>query len=345
MNLLVKLFLKLVSVFQVDMKKDYAKVRELQKVITPDVKDRYQIFDHEIKADDGHLIAVRTFLPNTERKPGIILFFHGGGWVIGDIETYTPVCGQMADETGMAVYSVDYRLAPEHPFPRGLEDCYTATKFLLDYADLIEETNLQGDLVLLGDSAGANLAAAVSLLLDKRDGISVDKQVLIYPATYWDHRPDSSPFDSVRSNGEQYGLTAKKVQDYFSMYVPDKILSRTEEAAPLVAEDLTGQPESLVLSAEFDPLRDEGEAFGLRLKKAGVKTQIRRILKAPHGFLSYPDLTGGVAETYHLLRQFLFATDENELRSNPEASRPLSRAEVDYLETTLAKIQKLDGQA
>lgn len=343
MNFLVKLVLKLASIFQVDMKKDYAKVRELQKVITPDVKDRYQIFDHEIKADDGQLIAVRTFLPNSERKPGTILFFHGGGWVIGDIETYTPVCGQMADETGLIVYSVDYRLAPEHPFPQGLEDCYSVAKFLLHYEGLLKEDDRQGDLVLVGDSAGANLAAAVSLLLDKRDGLAVDKQVLIYPATYWDHRPESSPFDSIRANGEQYGLTAKKIQDYFSMYVPDQTLARTEEAAPLMAKDLTRQPESLLISAEFDPLRDEGEAYGVRLRDAGVKSRIRRILKAPHGFLSYPDLTGGVAETYRLMRQFLFADAAEDAEPDQEFSRPLTQAEIEKLEAALVQIRRVSS--
>lgn len=326
MNPLIRFFLKLVSRLKIDMKKDYKKVRNLQQAITPDVSDRYTILDHKIYSlEGGHNIPIRVFLPNTPRKPGALLFFHGGGWVIGDIETYTPTCARMADLTGQIIYSVDYRLAPEHPFPAGLNDCYDACEYLMQHHEKFDKT-MAGEFTLIGDSAGANLAAVVSLRLRDCGKDMVDKQILIYPATYWDHNEESSPFNSVRDNGRDYGLTSKRIQEYMELYVPDLEIRKTPEVAPLMANDLSQQPKTLVISTELDPLRDEGEAYACALGKAGNEVYLRRILGAPHGFFTYPDVTGAIEESYKIINSFLY--DSNR-KTNPMLSRSNNELKVD----------------
>ncbi|NLM19478.1 MAG: alpha/beta hydrolase [Clostridiaceae bacterium] len=306
MNPLMRFFLKLVSRLKIDMKKNYKKVRNLQQALTPDVSYRYTIFDHKIYSfEEKHNIPIRVFLPNTPRKPGALLFFHGGGWVIGDIETYTPTCARMADLTGQIVYSVDYRLAPEHPFPAGLNDCYDACKYLMQHHKKFDSA-MAGEFTLIGDSAGANLAAVVSLRLRDGGKEMVDKQILIYPATYWDHNEESSPFDSVRTNGKDYGLTSKRVQEYMELYVPDPENRKNPEVAPLMANDFSQQPKTLVISTEHDPLRDEGEAYAYALAKANNEVYLRRILGAPHGFFTFPDVTGAIEESYKIINRFLY---------------------------------------
>jgi len=312
--------LKLVSGLKIDMKKNYKKVRNIQQAITPDVSNRYTILDHKIYSDaGGHNIPIRVFLPNASRKPGALLFFHGGGWVIGDIETYTPTCARMADLTGQIVYSVDYRLAPEYPFPAGLNDCYNACEYLLEHYKK-NDALMTGEFTLIGDSAGANLASVVSLRLRDRGKKLPDKQILIYPATYWDHHEDSSPFDSIRINGKDFGLTSEKVQDYMELYVPNPENRKNQEVAPLMARDLSQQPKTLIITTEHDPLRDEGEAYAYALEKAGNEVYLRRILGAPHGFLTYPDVTGAIEETYKIINRFLYGSNHksSELQSKAE---------------------------
>ncbi|NLJ71042.1 MAG: alpha/beta hydrolase [Clostridiaceae bacterium] len=326
MNPLIRFFLKLVSRLKINMKKDYKKVRNIQQVMTPDVSDRYTIFDHKAYSlEGGHNIPIRVFLPNTPRKPGALLFFHGGGWVIGDIESYTPTCARMADLTGQIVFSVDYRLAPEYPFPAGLNDCYDACEYLMEYHKK-NHNEMGGEFTLIGDSAGANLAAVVSLRLRDRGKELVDKQILIYPATYWDHNTESSPFDSIRINGKDYGLTSKRVQEYIELYVPNPEERKSPEVAPLMANDLSQQPKTLVISTEHDPLRDEGEAYAYALAKADNEVYMRRIIGAPHGFLTFPDVTGAIEESYKIINRFLYdLNDEPDQRLGGSNSKPKSK--------------------
>lgn len=316
------------------MRKNYQTVRNIQHVITPDISDDYSIFDHKIMSPEGgHNIPIRVFLPSEEIKPGVLVFFHGGGWVIGDIETYTPTCVHMAETTRQIVYSVDYRLAPEYPFPAGLNDCYYATKHLMYHYEKVAP-QLAGDFTLIGDSAGANLAAAVSLRLRDNGEKLADRQILIYPALYWDHDEDTSIFDSVRTNGKDYGLTSKQIQEYMELYVPDLELRKTQDVAPLMTKDYSDQPDTLILSAEYDPLRDEAETYSFLLEKSGNKTMQRRILKAPHGFLNYPDVTGAIEESYRIINSFLYnqPLEDNE---KPEAEI----TETTELETKTAKLK------
>ncbi|WP_313815640.1 alpha/beta hydrolase fold domain-containing protein, partial [Citricoccus sp.] len=189
MNRLFRSVLGLFAAPRLNVREDYAKVRRFQQHVAALTGPRYRPVYRQTAADVGtHRVPVRVFQPKEKRRDEVLLFFHGGGWVTGDIESYTPACATMADLTGCVVASVDYRLAPEHPFPSGLDDCYRVARMLLEDPQRagIEDAR---NIVLVGDSAGGNLAAAVSLLLRERGHRRAARQILLYPVTHWDHDP------------------------------------------------------------------------------------------------------------------------------------------------------------
>lgn len=297
--------LRLFAAPRLNMREDYEKVRRLQRQLAALPAARYRPLEGQIRsADDSHDIPVRVFRPQEQRRPDVLLFFHGGGWVTGDIESYTPACGAMADLTGCMVASVDYRLAPEHPFPAGLEDCYRAATLLLEDPTRLGATDAD-QIVMVGDSAGGNLAAAVALLLHQHGRRRPRRQILLYPVTHWDHDPVSSPFASVRQHGEDFRLTTTEVQDYFDLYAPSPGQRRDPLVAPLMARDLSGQPSTLVITAELDLLRDEGEAYGAALEEAGNTVQIHRVPDALHGFITLPRFSRSLREAYRVINAFL----------------------------------------
>jgi len=304
---LLRLALRAVSLAgRVDVREDYQRMRRLQRRLAALEPSRYRTptWDTFSDAPDGHRVPVRVFTPEERRREDLLLFFHGGGWVTGDIESYTPACSTMADLTGCRVASVDYRLAPEHPFPAGLEDCYGTARRLLEDPGLagLEDPDR---IVLVGDSAGGNLAAAVSLLLRESGHRVPSRQILLYPVTHWDHDPATSPFESVRRLGDRYRLTSTEVQDYLELYVPDPALRRSRLVAPLMAEDLGGQPDTLVLSAGLDLLCDEGEAYGQALAAAGNRVRIHRLEEALHGVITLPRFARPLREAYAVIDEFL----------------------------------------
>lgn len=293
--------LKIISKPQISLKKHYKKFRKLIGIINPPIEKTYKMLDNKIMVD-GREIPVRVFIPKEKSIHKVLIFFHGGGWVTGNIDSYTNVCSNMANETGYTVVSVDYRLAPEHPYPEGVEDCYYVTKEIfmnLDYVDCE-----QCDIVLIGDSAGGNLAAVVSLMARDRGEFLPGKQILIYPATNYDHS-QASPYKSVVENGKDYFMTSKRIQDYMDLYVPNELDRQSPYVAPILESNLSNQPKTLILTAEFDPLRDEGEAYGLKLRKSGNDVKIYRINDALHGFFSNPLNIEDVAVSYDLIKKFL----------------------------------------
>lgn len=216
-----------------------------------------------------HEIPVRIYLPGEEieHKYPVLLFFHGGGWVTESIDNYERICARMASATNHIVVSVEYRLAPEYPFPTGLEDCYAAAKAV--YTNEFILNVHPDDITIIGDSAGGNLAAAVSLLAKERGEFMPRQQILIYPAVNNDYT-ETSRFPSVHENGKDFLLTAGKMQDYIDLYARDESDKQSPYFAPILQKDLTGQPRTLIITAEFDPLRDEGEAVR-RLRKPEMK--------------------------------------------------------------------------
>lgn len=309
MNTLKRFALKLLSSPTINMHESYKFVRQLQKVFVTPSKSRFQYLDQKIySADQSHEIPIRIFRPKKLMSSDIILFFHGGGWVLGNIDTYTKDCRRLADQMGRIVLAVDYLKAPENPYPAGFEDCYHVAQLLLSRPDL---TGIKGarNIIIVGNSAGGNLAAAVSLRLRNEGKPLPSKQILINPVTYWRH-DEASPFESVEENGYDYGLTAKKMQEYMEMYEPDEVKRQNPYIAPLMTEDFSNQPDTLVISSEFDPLRDEGEVYGYMLLEAGNQVEIMRAKDTVHNFLFAPLNEDIIDTTYLLIKDFL----ENHLR-------------------------------
>lgn len=293
--------LKALSYSQPDIKKSYPRYRQLETITGKRVSPFYKPWDHQVHLD-GRDIPVRLFAPKIQTMHTLLLFFHGGGWVCGNIDSYDKTCSRMAHLTGCMVVSVDYRLAPEHKFPQGLEDCYAVAREIYLDADLFNIP--PQDIVLIGDSAGGNLAAAVSLMARDRGEFAVARQILIYPATYHDHSP-ASPFPSVRENADGYLLTSQRVCDYMDLYAAKESDFKNPYFAPLLSPDLSHQPDTLVITAEYDPLRDEGEAYAQALRAAGNRVELHRIRDALHGFLALPPRFSHVKQAYRIIHSFL----------------------------------------
>lgn len=273
-----------------------------------------RVTDTQVVLQDRE-IPVRFFHPTTESAVvPLIIFFHGGGWVVGNIDSYNRVCAVTARRTGCRVASVAYRLAPEHPFPAGLEDCYEVTKFYIQRCQTEMEIPPE-HITLMGDSAGGNLAAAVSLMARDLGEFEIGQQILFYPATYPDHSP-RSPFPSVHENGENYVLTAKDISQYMELYLRTPADRSNPYFAPFLASDLSNQPATLMITAELDPLRDEGEAYARALRAAGNPTYLYRMKDTIHGFLSGPAGMPNVRKSHELINAFLnevgiFETNES----------------------------------
>lgn len=235
-----------------------------------------RVEDRTLPGPDGE-IPVRIYAPNSDSPLPVLVFFHGGGWVIGSIETHDTTCRQLAAGTSCLVVSVDYRLAPENPFPAAPDDCYAATVWVAEHA-----AEIGGDparIAVGGDSAGGNLAAVIALMARDRGGPNLAHQLLIYPVTDY-----AFETPSYSENAEGYMLTQPMMKWFWNHYLADPADGAGEWASPLRAANLSGLPPATVLTAEFDPLRDEGEAYAKRLGEAGVKTQLTRYDGVFHGF-------------------------------------------------------------
>ncbi len=288
---------------ELNVKKMYPLERELVKLTARRRRnpDLYRVWEHKVSCSDRD-IPVRIFAPPGEEGSRVLLFFHGGGWVTGNIDSYDAVCADMAALTGRTVVSVDYRLAPEHRFPAALEDCYAVAREVFLHAGLLHAR--PEEIALIGDSAGGNLTAAASLMARDRGEFLPARQILLYPAL-WNDYSDASPYPSVVENGTGYLLTAKRVRDFMDLYRSCDDDLRSPYFAPLRAEDLSRQPDTLVITAEYCPLRDEGEDYARRLELAGNRVVCRRMEDALHGFFSLPVRFEHVRRTYELINDFL----------------------------------------
>lgn len=222
-------------------------------------------------------IPVRIYTPEgTAPFPALVLF-HGGGWVIGDLEVVDVPCRALANQAGCVVVSVDYRLAPEHKYPAAAEDCYAATKWVADNA---AEIGVDPNRIAVGgDSAGGNLAAVVSQMARDKDGPAIAYQVLIYPVT-----DATISTASYEENADGYLLTKEGMIWFFNHYIHEDTDRKDPLLSPLHAENFKGLPPAIVITAEYDPLRDEGEAYAAKLKEAGVPVIQTRYPGMIHGF-------------------------------------------------------------
>lgn len=291
MHPLVRLGLRLASLPIFSVKKNYTLLRKAQEAFAPEPeKEELEGFilmdEYLLNGEDESHLPVRVFIPKKELSPGLIIFLHGGGFVIGNVDTYTLPCARLATTTGRVVCSVDYRLAPEHPFPAALDDCLAVSRELAEYFTKLNDPIFR-PLTIMGDSAGGNLATTVARLMQTDDYESnMDLQVLLYPAVSDDYS-EHSPFPSFHEKGDSYGLTAQKMRDYYELYLPDPELIHDPRVSPLRADNLAVLPPALIITAEHDPLRDEGNYYAEKLRECGVETELKVYPAVPHGFFSH----------------------------------------------------------
>jgi acetyl esterase len=227
----------------------------------------------------GGDLRVRVYRPSDERPLPALLYYFGGGWTLGSIDTADVLCRTLAEEVGCLVVTVGYRLAPEHPFPAAVEDCYAALRWVDAQA---AELGADPDrLAVGGDSAGGNLAAAVTLLARDDGDIALAGQLLVYPNT--DQLADDA---SMRDNTDPWLFNHHSVAWYTRHYLTQPQDAANPLASPLRARDLSGLPPALVITAEYDPLRDQGEAYARRLAEAGVPVELSRYPGMAHGFFA-----------------------------------------------------------
>jgi len=279
-----------------------AHVRRMVASLATDPEPVARVENRSVPGPDGP-VPVRIYWPQTAPPAPLpaLVYFHGGGWVICDLDTHDPTCRAITNNVGCVVMSVDYWLAPEHKFPAAAEDAYTATLWAAGNA-----TDLGVDATRIavgGDSSGGNLTAAVALMARDRHAPELVFQLMVYPVT--DIVAMDTP--SHRDNGEGYFLTTAAMEWYRRQYLTDLSEASHPYASPLHADDLSGLPPALVITAELDPLRDEGEAYASRLRASGVPAVASRYDGVFHGFFSLGTLLDAAKqaneEAYAALRE------------------------------------------
>jgi acetyl esterase len=248
-------------------------------------------------------IPARLYVPcdDGKRRP-LVVYYHGGGWVIGDLDTHDTACRTLAREADAGVLAVDYRLAPEHRFPAAVDDALAAFRWAAANADALGFDPAR--VAVAGDSAGGNLAAVVAQLTTREGGPRPAAQFLAYPVT-----DVSTKHPSYRLFAEGFLLTERDMDWFRGHYLPDDAAARDPRASPLLAPDLGGLPPAVVLTCGFDVLRDEGEAYARRLEQAGVRVTLRRSAGLIHGFCNAvgvsPLSRAATTEGAGLLRELL----------------------------------------
>ncbi len=235
----------------------------------------------------GGPLKLRIYTPVGSGPFPLMMFFHGSGFVLCSLDTHDGLCRNLAASIGCVVASVDYRLAPEHKFPDGPDDCLAATRWAAAHA--AELGAAPARIMLAGDSAGGNMAAVTALRVRDEGGPELCGQMLLYPVT--DYHTPGTPSYAENANG--YGLTRDTMKWFWGHYLTNPVEAESPHACPLRAPDVSGLPPAYVMSAEYDPLRDEAELYGERLRAAGVPTEITRCSGMNHGFLFWVGLVAG----------------------------------------------------
>lgn len=235
--------------------------------------------DSVVPGPDGNNIPIRVYTPEGDGPHPVLVWMHGGGFLLGDIESYDPVCRVLADELDCVVVSPDYRLAPEHKFPAGLRDCYEVVDWAASRTEIL---NGDPDRIMVGgDSAGGNLAAAVTLMARDKGGPDIDYQILVYPTTTFSYEFADEP-----SGDGNYFITEPDLQWSWENYLQNEIDGMSPYASPLQANDLSDLPPATVLTAEFDPLKEEGIDYAERLADAGVSVEHSHYDEMVHAFFT-----------------------------------------------------------
>lgn len=260
-------------------------IEELRKDIDK-IRDYYppepvnKIEDRNIPGPEGN-IRVRIYTPKGKGLFPLIVFYHGGGWCIGSVDGYDGICAAIANRVPAVVLSTDYRLAPENPFPAAVEDCYAALEYAAGSAESLNAD--AGRIIVMGDSAGGTLAAVASLKAKEENGPKIYFQVFLYPSA---NLADLDT-ESFRIFGKGYDLDREMIEKFRACYIPDKKDRANPYASPALAADLKGLPPTLLITAELDPLRDDGMKFAKKLKEAGVPVKHSMYKGVIHGFISF----------------------------------------------------------
>ena len=258
-----------------------------------------RVVDTSLSGRHGE-IPIRLYYPDAEGPLPLVVFYHGGGWVTGSLETHDVICRRVAQEAGVLLAAVDYRLAPWHRFPVPVEDCYDATCWLVDQATSLGARH--DCTIVMGDSAGGNIATVVCLMARDLQGPAIARQVLIYPAV-----------DGTRSypSHQRYPdapLLPKVSMDFFvDCYARHETDLRAPYFSPLLAADVSQLPPALILTAEYDPLHDEAVAYAEKLQKAGVAVKYTDYPGMIHAFLSFPRFCQGAQPAFAEIATFIQA--------------------------------------
>lgn len=260
---------------------DVAGWRAMGEAHLPALDERLPLFSVEdTKAGN---VPVRIYTPVDAAEFGVLVFFHGGAFFSGSLETHDGIARSIADASGYKVISVGYRLAPEAQFPAGLDDCYSVVKWVVDNAAYLKWDGRR--LAVAGDSSGANFATVVAAMAHD-DGLdAITQQILLYPSVDLDF--DLERYPSLTENAVGKGLETITLKPFNSYYINSGADPADSRVSPIKRESLRGLPEALVVTAENDPLRDEGELYAHQLVEAGVSTQLSRYEGATHGFVQY----------------------------------------------------------
>lgn len=260
----------------------------------------------KVVATPSGIVPVRLYKPTAADTQPVLVYFHGGAFFLGSLNTHDHIARELANATGCTVVSVGYRLAPEHNFPAGLTDCYAVVRWVGEHG------RKSGDgigwdgrvLAVAGDSSGGTFVAAVAALAADEGFTGITHQVLYYPSLDLDF--DVERYPSMRTNAVGYGLETAGLKPFNAFYINSGADPADPLVSPIKRTNLRGLPPALIVTAEFDPLRDEGEAYGRNLAKAGVPVTVRRYESAGHGFVQYfawlPEFHGVFAETADFLR-------------------------------------------
>ena len=276
MNELFLDIIKRLSKYDINMKENYQFYRNLQNKIPLSKKSKTIIEENFI----FHL-----FSPKQEQTKKAIIYLHGGGWAAGSVKFYSSTLQRLANECKRNVIAFDYPLAPEHPFPEGFNYCYKAIKTIFQKGmNYHIDTS---EIIIMGDSAGANLATAICLKAKQTKDFKIKKEILLYPIVQTNFK-ENKKYPSIEKNGYDYFLNKNMIDDYLTMYLPNKKDYKNKYVAPLYAKNLFGMPETLIITADLDPLKDEGYAYAQKLKRYFNKVTYYNIKDVIHGFFNNP---------------------------------------------------------
>lgn len=265
----------------------------------------HSVVDRSLSTPTG-VVPVRIYTPTKAATHPALVYIHGGAFFLGSVNTHDHVARELANATGCVIVSVGYRLAPEHAFPSGLNDCFAVVKWIAENGRSVEE-GIGWDgrtLAVAGDSVGANFATVISAMAVDEGLKVITHQVLYYPSLDLDF--DIERYESLRTNAVGYGLETAGLKPFNAFYINSGADPADPRVSPIKRKDLTGLPPALIVTAQYDPFRDEGEAYGRRLSEAGVPTIVHRYESAGHGFVQHfswlPEFHGVFAETAEFLR-------------------------------------------